>query len=379
MPIDCSIRGWSAARDRKDNTMKTDSQSGGDGFQTLVYATLFAVLMGYLLVIGQSLLLPIFIAVISVYVLVSTSDWLGRQPVFSRLPTFLRRFIVLIGFIAAIMALTAVVIGTAGQLVVEIPTYQENLKSIATGLLETFSLDVPQDWGVVWQSTMGKINLQAIATTALGSLSSLAGIIFLVVIYAMFLMGERGGFAHKVAVALPGSGGTQTQSIIASINTSIGDYLAIKTLINVILAMISYVVMWFFGVDFALFWAILIGLLNYIPFVGSLIGVVFPVALTLAQFGSLQTTLVVLALLSAAQLWVGNALEPRMIGKKVNLSPFVVLVSLSLWTSLWGIAGSILAIPLTSILVIVMSHFDATRPLAILLAEDPDVTKEMQI
>ena len=137
-----------------------------------------------------------------------------------------------------------------------------------------------------------------------------------------------------------------------------------------------FVVMLLVGVDFALFWAILIGLLNYIPFIGSLIGVIFPVLLAVAQFGSIQTALLVLVLLTAAQLWVGNGLEPKMIGKKVNLSPFVVLVSLGLWTSLWGVAGSILAIPLTSILAIIFSHFDGTRPLAVLLSDDPEQTQK---
>ena len=136
--------------------------------------------------------------------------------------------------------------------------------------------------------------------------------------------------------------------------------------------------MWLFGVDFALFWAILIGLLNYIPFIGSLLGVIFPVLLSIAQFGSAQTTILILTLLAAAQLLVGNGLEPRMIGKKVNMSPFVVLVSLSLWTSLWGVAGSILAIPLTSILAIVFSHFDGTRPFAVLLSADPAQTNNAE-
>lgn len=306
--------------------MKSNENGSTLGFQNLVYATLFVILMGYLLVIGKALLLPIFIAVISVYILVSASDWIGRQPLGSHLPIWLRRTLVLLGFLFAIIALTGVIIGTAGQMIGELPTYQENLKILATSLFETFGVKVPADWSVVWQSTVGTINFQSLAATALGSVSSLAGVIFLVAIYAMFLMAERSGFAHKVATALPGDSGNQTQNIITSINTSIADYLAIKTLINVILASISYVVMWFFGVDFALFWAILIGLLNYIPFVGSLVGVMFPVALTMAQFGSLQTTLGVLALLAVAQLWVGNALEPKMIGKRVNLSE-VPLVS----------------------------------------------------
>ncbi|WP_341861373.1 AI-2E family transporter [Gymnodinialimonas sp. 57CJ19] len=340
--------------------------------QTIVHAILLVVMVGYLLVIGQSLLLPIFVAVISVYVLVSASNSLGNIPVIGQLPAWARRSIVLLAFVLAVVALTGVVISTGGQLLAEIPTYQANLEQLAERLIATAGFEVPEDWSGVWEATIGQINLQSVATTALGSLGSLAGVIFLVVIYAMFLMGERGGFAHKVAIALPGEGGVQAQSIISDINTRIGDYLAVKTLINVILASISYVVMWAFGVDFALFWAIFIGLLNYIPYVGSLIGVVFPVALTLAQFGSLQTTAFVLALLAGAQLWVGNFLEPKMIGKRVNLSPFVVLVSLTLWTSLWGVAGSILAIPLTSILAIILGHVPATRPIAVFLADDPD-------
>jgi len=347
-------------------------------FQNLAFASVFATLMGFLLIIGKSLLLPIFVAVISVYVLTAASDWLGKQSVFSFLPSWARRLLVLLAFIVAIIALTGVIIATAGQLIEELPKYQENLTLLATTVLEAFGRQAPADWSVVWQNTIGVIDLQSLATSTLGSLSALSGVIFMVVIYAMFLMGERAGFAQKIAIALPGKGGIQLQSIIASINTSIGDYLAVKTLINAILASISYLVMWLFGVDFALFWAILIGLLNYIPFIGSLIGVIFPVLLTVAQFGSVQTTILVLGLLTTAQLLVGNGLEPRMIGKKVNMSPFVVLVSLSLWTSLWGVAGSILAIPLTSILAIVFSHFDGTRPFAVFLSDDPAQTKNTE-
>jgi AI-2 transport protein TqsA len=351
--------------------MQKPSPPAAQQFHTLVHISVFAVLVGYLLIIGKSLLLPIFVAVISVYILTAASDWLGRQPGVGALPGWARRALVLLGFIVAILALTSVIIATADQLIEAIPSYQKNLQTLATTVLQTFGRDVPADWSIVWQNTLGQIELQSIATSALGSLSALAGVIFLVLIYAMFLMGERAGFAQKISLALPETSGAQLHSIIASINQSIGDYLSIKTLINAILASISYAVMWVFDVDFALFWAILIGLLNYIPFIGSLIGVVFPVLLTIAQFGSIQTTLGVLALLTAAQLWVGNALEPRLIGKKVNLSPFVVLVSLSVWTALWGVAGSILAIPLTAILAIIFGHFSATRPIAVLLSDDP--------
>lgn len=138
-----------------------------------------------------------------------------------------------------------------------------------------------------------------------------------------------------------------------------------------ILATICFVILWACGVEYALFWALIIGLFNYIPYVGSLFGVIFPVLMTLAQTGSLKLTILVAILLTVAQMFVGNFLEPRMIGKQINLSPFVVLLSLSLWSSLWGIAGAILAIPLTSIFVIVLEAFRSTRPFAILLMQNP--------
>jgi predicted PurR-regulated permease PerM len=112
-----------------------------------------------------------------------------------------------------------------------------------------------------------------------------------------------------------------------------------------------------------------IGLFNYIPYVGSIIGVALPVLLSLAQFGSLGTTAVLGALLIAAQTYVGNILEPRVIGRQLNLSPFVVLVALSVWTAIWGLPGAILAIPLTAMLAIICDAFGPTRFVAVLLAD----------
>ena len=106
-----------------------------------------------------------------------------------------------------------------------------------------------------------------------------------------------------------------TERLVRDINRKIGDYLAVKTAINIVLGAISFVILWVMDVDFALFWAVVIGLFNYIPYVGSIVGVALPVILSLAQFGSLGTTAVLGALLIAAQTYVGNILEPRVIGK----------------------------------------------------------------
>ncbi len=145
---------------------------------------------------------------------------------------------------------------------------------------------------------------------------------------------------------------------------------------NAILGAISFAVMWAFGLDFAIFWAVLIALLNYVPYRGSIIAVIFPVVLSLAQFGSLWITLALAGLLTAARIGVGSAVEPWIVGRKINLSPFIVLTALAAWSSVWGIAGAILAIPLTSIIVIIMANFSATRPFAVLLAENVAVYED---
>jgi predicted PurR-regulated permease PerM len=205
----------------------------------------------------------------------------------------------------------------------------------------------------------------------LGGLSSFGVTDVIVVVYAGFLIAERRQFAAKLAAAFPrGDDAARTARILREVNRKIGDYLAIKTGINVILGALSFVILWGMGVDFALFWAVVIGLFNYIPYVGSIIGVMLPVILSLAQFGSLGMTAVLGALLIAAQTYVGNILEPRVIGRELNLSPFVVLVALAVWTALWGLPGAILAIPLTAMIALVCEAFGPTRFVAVLLSND---------
>jgi predicted PurR-regulated permease PerM len=122
------------------------------------------------------------------------------------------------------------------------------------------------------------------------------------------------------------------------------------------------------GIEFALFWAVLIAFLNYIPYIGSLVGVIFPVLLSLAQFGTLSMAGVVLACLTVAQVFVGAYLEPRMMGREFNLSPFVVLLALAFWSTLWGLPGALLAVPMTASLVLVLSEIKSTRPIAVMLS-----------
>ena len=110
--------------------------------------------------------------------------------------------------------------------------------------------------------------------------------------------------------------------------------------------------------------------MNYIPYAGSFFGVVIPVAVALGQFGEPGAVLGLLVGLTAAQVVIGNFLDPYLMGSSLNLSPFAILVALAVWSQLWGVAGAILAVPITSVMVIVFSEFAGTRPIAILLSKN---------
>jgi AI-2 transport protein TqsA len=342
----------------------------GAPFLNLFLAVGLVLMTGWLLIVGQAILLPVVLAVIAVYVLTTAAEALGRVPGVRRLPLVLRHAIVLLCFTLAVVALALVVSVTVNQLVAVMPRYQQNLEDLLARISAVVGIENPT-WDDIVQATLGSLNFQAILLRLLGNVTSLTFTLFLVVVYAGFLMAERGRFGAKLAAAFPqGDQAELTGRIVRDVNRKIGDYLAIKTAINVILGSISFVILWGMGVDFALFWAVVIALFNYIPYVGSIIGVTLPVILSLAQFGSLGTTAALGALLIAAQTYVGNILEPRLIGRQLNLSPVVVLLALSVWSSIWGLPGAILAIPLTAMIAIVCGAFGPTRFVAALLADE---------
>ena len=162
--------------------------------------------------------------------------------------------------------------------------------------------------------------------------------------------------------------------ILTRIGSDTRAYISLKTLVSIMTADFSYVVMRIVGLDYAEFWAILIFVFNFIPNLGSLIATLLPSLLALVQFDHLRPFFIVAGGVTAIQLFVANVIEPRIMAGSLNMSPLVIILSLVLWGTLWGVPGMFLCVPLMAILMIVFSHFKQTRPLAILMSEDGQVT-----
>ena len=344
------------------------------------------------------MILPIVTAAILLQILYAASAAVARLPGLGRAPTWVRATIALIGVVALLFGLMRLLIASLRNLVPSLPIYQANLEKlfnqwfavdgVATGarspqeLMTSPSLAIDRGMEATTRALrdfadrfLTEFDIAGFAQGVLSYLTSFGGFVFITLLYAFFMLTEITGFRAKVKRAFAGDDGysTDTMNMIARINHDIGSYLATKTLINVILGSVCWVILVALGVEYAVLWAIIIGVLNYIPYIGSFVGVAFPALFAVAQFGSLTVPLIATGLMTAAQVVIGNIVEPKLLSRTVNLSPMVVLIALSVWTAIWGIPGAILAVPFTTIMMIVLARREGTRPFAALLSSDGNV------
>ncbi|MGB7431348.1 MAG: AI-2E family transporter [Ahrensia sp.] len=347
-----------------------------DRFRNLVYGLALTLMIGWVLYIGQNVFIPVIGSIILAYIIIAVAQWLERVPLIGPVMPGSIRFTISILLIAGIVtAFVSLIISNITQLVELAPVYQARLLAIiqefAGYLGQILDFDTEPTWDTIRRDVLGGISLQSLIGGTVTSISVLVGSVFVVLVYTGFAMAERRSFENKLgALSDSPADNRRVGEIVGIINNRIGDYLAAKTLVNLILGLISYAVMAFVALDFAAFWGVLIALLNYIPYVGSFLGVLFPTAIAIVQFGDPAMVIGIFIALVLCQVFMGSIVEPSFLGRSLNLSPFVILVALTSWGSLWGVAGALLSVPITAILVIILSEFDGTRPIAILLSRN---------
>lgn len=352
-----------------DGTPHLPEPASRASLRTASYGLALVLMIGWVLWIGKAVLTPVLFGVIALYILSAASDALGRMPVLRRVPPWALRALVVVGFLLAAGWLIGLTVASFARVVAALPGYEDNLDRLVSRVAFLAGISGEPTWAALRSVTLDRFDATRLIAPITGSLTGIGGVVFLTVLYASFILAERVRFGAKLARATSDPARAQRMlSLMGRVNDRIGRYLLTKTLINVILGVASYAILVLIGIEFAAFWAVLIAFLNYIPYLGSLLGVLLPTLLSLAQFGTLTMAGVTLVALTAAQVGVGAVLEPRMMGRAVNLSPFVVLLSLAAWGALWGVAGAVLAIPLTAALVILLAEIPATRPFAIMLS-----------
>ena len=346
--------------------------------QAFAYGALLAVILGWVLHVGKDVFVPVAFGVVVVYIVSGLANLLSRLPVLaSVLTTRVRYVLSVLAIAAALAAFASLVIATIGQFVENAADYQTAVMRLIQNVGVRFGVETEPTWTSVREYVVQRISVSQLLGSTAAVILSIAASVVLVFLYAAFLLIEQSALAGKIDRLSKDSDGAQRiRRIISSINARIGRYLALKTVLGIVVGALSLIVLKILGVEFAAFLALLIALLNYIPYIGSVLSVLVPVAVALVQFGDFNVALWALVLLSVLQFANGNLLDPYLMGNSLNLSPFVIVLSLAVWTALWGVPGALLAVPFAAILVIVFSESEATRPIAILLSRDGRLSAE---
>ncbi|MEP3047281.1 MAG: AI-2E family transporter [Roseibium sp.] len=214
------------------------------------------------------------------------------------------------------------------------------------------------------------------AATFAESVGGLFGSFGLILMYSGFLLAERGMLLNKLAFLFPDPGkSAEVQELFRTIGYGIRRYMWIKTVVSLLTGVLCYAILKFIGVDFAEILSILIFLLNFIPTIGSIVAVIVPAVIALMQFDILTPFLMVVTLCGTVQFVVGSIIEPKFMGTTLNLSPFVVLLSLTFWSNIWGIEGAALSVPIAASIVILCRNIPGLQPIAILMSVDGDLEK----
>lgn len=215
-----------------------------------------------------------------------------------------------------------------------------------------------------------EFDFRPILTRLLNGLSGLAGNIVMIIIYVGFLIAEQRTFKKKIAIIANSSErASDFFAILRLVNDAVRNYVVVKSQMSLLTGLLSYFILLLFHVDFPVLWAFLIFLLNFIPYVGSVIATFLPAAFAVFQFHSFTVFFWILLSVGAVQVVVGNVVEPRVMGRTLNLSPLGTLLALAFWGLIWGVLGMIISVPITSILVIIASHVPSMRFLAVWLSE----------
>ncbi len=270
--------------------------------------------------------------------------------------------------------LGVLIYSSASSFIERFPVYSDKVVEIIKNLLAQLKIpgEEVQNYlkGIDWGKAIDTSAVTSVISTTFGSFASFLGNLVLVLVFLMFMLAGRDALTGRINKAFEHNRAEKIKGMVDDIDDQVQHYLLIKTFISLLTGIIAGIILFIGGIDFVVFSALLIFILNFIPNFGSIIATLFPLLIGFLQYGFTLRMLLVLIGLMITQFVIGNIVEPRVTGKSLNLSPIVILISLILWGYIWGIVGMMLAVPLTSAIKIFFENIPTLKPLAEIISAD---------
>lgn len=346
-----------------------------------ILMTVFVLSMIYL----ETVLKPFFIAMGIYFILKPGADWLSKN----NFPVLLSYLTTLLLFILILIS-TAFFAWTQASALIEDEERQEeyneklnnkwkNLKNapiVGPAIKESIKEDTGTVGGDLESIGIGSGGTATgIVTAVVSEVGTFVTTSITVLFFLIFIIFEAHLLPGRIERAWPDGASERVAIIQTQIEEGINTYFIVKTGCGIGSAIIAAIIMAMFGIDLWFVWAVMTFILNYVPYIGSLIATIPPLILGLILLTPTGLLILTILLLVNQQVW-GNYIETKWAGRALDLSPVVLLLitAFSFW--LWGILGMILAVPLFAIVKIVLENIEETRPIAIMLSERAPTLEE---
>ena len=329
-------------------------------FGTFFQGGLFILAIFAVLYVAREIILPIVLAFVLMLVLYPAMRLLERL----RVPRILGALLLIILLFGVFIGVGTVLVGPAGswaaKLPLGVPRLQEHLSFLRgpvaaiQHLLQQAQSYVSGDVQVAPVNPSTAPAASGIWMTLFAGTRAVAAGLFETVLVLFFLLLAGDIFLRRIVEILPRfSDKRQAVDIAQQIERDISIYLVTITLMNAAVGAATALVMWLCGLGDPLLWGAVGFLLNYVPILGPLLGVVTFVLAGLLTSDTLWGALLPAGLYLGIHLLEGETITPMLLARRFTLNPVLVILSLIFWYWMWGVPGAILSIPMLAIIKII--------------------------
>lgn len=314
---------------------------------------------------AKAIIAPFLLALFISIICVQPITWLENKG----LPRWLALISVILAMIILFSGFAFVIGGALSSFSGNLSNYESTLTTISNSFIQSLNdrgLRIPPDQ---ISRLIQPAKILQYTASVLNTLFNMVGKSFLIFLVTLFILMEFGSFSIKARAIRNES--YKSIAYFSTILKNIRHYLAIKTVLCIITGILTYIALVIIGVDYALLWAVIGALMNYIPNIGSIIAIIPTFLFALVQLGGGGAFWTLLSSMVIHNV-LGNFLEPRIMGKGMGLSPLVVLLSLLFWGFVLGMVGMFLSVPITMTIKIILEQNEKTKWIAVLLGTQDD-------
>ncbi|MEB2781692.1 AI-2E family transporter [Algoriphagus sp. C2-6-M1] len=338
---------------------------------------IFIIVLVFLLIVGKSILVPLFMGGFFAILFTPLSMWLESKKV----PRILSSVISLLVMTALVGGLVTFVISNVADFSKDFDDVSERLTEYAEELdqwaLDTFSYNtaLSEKANTDYLKNLLSENSSSIGDFAMKTVGSLTGLV-LIPVFMFFFLIYRNHLTQVIIHIYKDKDPELVKIRITRLRKVILNYIVGVVKVMGILAILNITAFSLLGIKHAVFFGTLGAILNIIPYVGPFFGAMLPMIYSFLTKDSLFYPAGVLVSYQIIQMIEGNYLTPKIVGGNVNLNAFITFLGLIIGGSIWGVAGMILVIPTMAILREIFDLSDSTQPFALLLGEEKDEGKE---